>query len=147
MSANTFSPVAGQLELPIVEIDTDSVTVLVGRKNSSGHAGSSAIYAGYPVYLDTGATGVTKQIGAICVDEMTAPSSLEVVGIEFDDPEQYNTAVTLDREALAQVVWSRTDTATGQVTALMRGIPDIMELPGLVDTSGHNSISVPIYIS
>lgn len=143
MSATNTSP---QLELPIVEISTDEVTVLVAPVNpATGHSGSSAIYAGYPIDLDAGSAGVAKQLRGICADEQITVDQLEVVGIEFGDPEQYNTTVTLDRDGLEMIVWNHTDAATGQTTALVHGTPDTMELQNLVDPQGQTSVSVPVY--
>lgn len=127
MSApHTHHETTGQLELPIIEIDTAEITMLVAPINpETGHAGSSGIYAGYPVDMDAGARGVAEQLRDICADEDITLDQLEVVGAEVADPEQYNTVVTLDREVLAQVNW------IGRNEVHILGIPTVGQLTDL----------------
>jgi len=117
------------VELPISAVSLLVMPAKDARRKSLLHA--------YPVDLGQTLAEVTDELAAIGEIERVETGSLEIVGLEFADPEQHNTSVTLGTGDLADVEWLIGDMGLG-----IRGTDSRVTLRNLDKLS---AIEVPVY--
>ena len=86
-----------------VEIPAGELTLLVAPAATDEHDAPSLVGA-YPVDLGNDPEEVTDVVIAICQIEQVRATELTVLGVEFDDPEQHNTRVTVSGSSLRDLV-------------------------------------------
>lgn len=95
---------------------------------------SGGILQAYPIDLDQHAEAIDAELHAVSVLE-GAPDEIVIAGIEFGDPEQHNTTVTISGSDLDQVAWVLGD--GGMVLESTTGVLAAIDHLG--------SIEVPVY--
>lgn len=117
----------------LTTIDRTAITLLVAARKKRF---SGAVSQSYPIDLADSAAQIDKSLHAVAWLEETTLDNLVIVGIEFADPEQHNTTVTLTGPELIAVTWVSRD---GGPLFSMVG-----EIPGFVEEVV--SASVPVYV-
>lgn len=106
-----------------------TMLVLPAQQLSAGD-----ITQAYPIDLDQHAEAIDAELHAVSVLE-GAPDEIVIAGIEFGDPEQYNTTVTITGSDLDQVAWVLGD--GGMVLESTAGVLAAIDHLG--------SVEVPVY--
>lgn len=88
--------------MTVTTIDRDSLTLLV---LPAKHITTAQNHDAYPVDLCGSADEVSDDLETIAELESVDVAELVIAGVEFDDPEQHNTTVTLRTDDLAGVLW------------------------------------------
>ncbi|MGB3676513.1 MAG: hypothetical protein WA988_18945 [Candidatus Nanopelagicales bacterium] len=118
--------------MTVTTIERAELTLLVLPAQQARSAGS--LHA-YPIDLGQSAEEISAELDAVSELEGATRNQLVVAGIEFEDPEQYNTTVTMSSADLDGVTWVLGD--GGLVLDSAIGVLGVLEHLA--------SVEVPVY--
>lgn len=91
------------MTVTLTTIDRAALTLLVVPSRTLP---ADNLWQAYPIDLAESAAEIGDALHAVAWLNETTPDQLAIVGVEFADPEQYNTNVTLSNADLDAISWA-----------------------------------------